>query len=115
MLIKRIFKDGKVDYIKFKTTPEIQRLSLKVIEKGTQEGWLIMADGLVTIKSKPSDVIYRIKNYPGVYCCHCGISLSDGQVAKEHVRDKHEGVSSPDQFNPSGYRYDNFFECKKGG
>jgi hypothetical protein len=113
--LKKIFKDGKVDYIEAETAPDIQRFTQRFMDMGESEGWLTVHDAILTIKSKPQDIVYKIVKYPGVYCCHCELSVTDGNNAKVHVAENHNGIPSPDDFNKAGYRYDNFYECQRGG
>ncbi len=97
-----------------------QKFSPSIVEQGGKQGWLTMADGMLTINAvaaadddTPTAVKYRVLRTPGLYCCHCEIELADTPAAKLHVTRLHEGAESPDESNPAGYRRDNWFTCER--
>lgn len=87
-----------------------QRFSPGLIERGIVEGWIQLGDNMVKLRTDPP-ATYKIVRMPGYYCCHCNESLSDSPSGPIHVSMAHPGKKSPDPFNPSGFRKDNFYEC----
>jgi hypothetical protein len=115
MLLKRQFnKKGEVAHLDVLIGQDVGKEwhpSQRVIDGGTAEGWLSIADGKVTIKTAPDadDHVFEIAARPGFYCCHCGELLQAGnEAAQAHVAENHSGEESPDPSNPAGYRQDNF-------
>ena len=117
MKLKRVLDEkGLVSHVEVLSGGDAQRFSPRVVEKGLMEGWMSIGQDSITIKAKPTDMVYSIKCQPGVYCCHCQELLAGGgEMAMEHIRLSHPGAVSPDSCNRAGYRYDNFYECRKGG
>lgn len=126
LTLKRRTEDGTPDTpithveATFKGRGERQNLSTRLVEKGVSEGWLSLSRGEIVIHQERGvrDVKLRIVRGPGRYCCHCGEELADEQTARAHVAAEHEGDDSPDAENPSGYRWNLYYECEvadKGG
>ncbi len=99
-----------------------QNFTPNFVTGGAAEGWLVLGDGKITIKSTDGDLVYVIKRQPGYYCCHCQKRLDDGSGqltpegtfgSRRHVDALHKSKKSPDPNNPSGYRKDNYFACDK--
>lgn len=114
----------KVTGVKIIRAKELQRLTQHFIDGGIGEGWLSIARGNLVIHGEDGDVTYQIVRTPGGYfCCHCGEKIEDagvlfdvegGQITKgqQHVKKEHEGATSPDPTNPSGYRKEDFYTCR---
>ena len=101
--------------IKVLRAGKTQHFSPHLIEQGSLQGWLVLADGKVRIKGYDGDVTYKIERTPGYFCCHCQKPLDDGKSGSVHVQGTHAGAKSPDPGNPIGYRKDNFYDCVKEG
>lgn len=122
MFLKRHYdpeslKNGapKVTHVDVRTTPETQKFTPRIVEKGRAEGWMTITEhGEFVIRTGEGedDVVYAIIAPPGRYCCHCGAPLSSERQAKAHVADKHGGEDSPSAENPSGYARHNFYLCE---
>lgn len=103
------------------TSPE-QNFRVGLVEAGLAEGWISIAQGKLTLRAKPEDLVYTIKRGPGHYCCHCGVKLVDAAAfvapkitaGMQHVATAHAGKRSPDASNPAGYRRLNHYECVLG-
>ena len=115
MKLKRVIDaNGRITHVDIRRAGPMQKFSPRLVDMAVMEGWMSLDKNSIIIRSKPKDMSYSIHRYPGVYCCHCGIQLPDGAPkAVEHIQTVHPGVPSPDSFNPAGYRYDSFYECKK--
>jgi len=100
------------------THPE-QNFSTGMVDAGLAEGWMAIAQGKLTLRAKPEDLVYAIKRGPGHYCCHCGEKLPDAAAfvapkitaGMQHVAAVHAGKKSPDEGNPAGYLRLNHYEC----
>jgi hypothetical protein len=121
MELKRIMAEGKLKGVKVIHAGPKQKFSPSSLLDGMSQGWLTMADGVITVRNADgADVQYRVVRTPGYYCCHCGEKLPgdpaviDGPegaaVRKKHVEDSHRGKKSPDPENPSGYMGTNSFK-----
>jgi hypothetical protein len=86
-----------------------QHFSTRLVEGGLAEGWLSMAQGIISLGSGPTVTRYKIESGPGLYCCFCQAKQDDSVSAQGHVARAHAGGTSPDESNPSGYRRDNFY------
>ena len=116
MELKRIFKDTpegkKVDHMRVGRLTPTQKFTQRTLDKGFAEGWLSIGDGKITIKSSPSDVVYKIVAKPGLYCCFDNEPLDDEKSAREYVNQQYAAQESPDRNNPAGYRKDKFYLCE---
>ncbi len=114
MEIKRIYKPGTqtVDHVEVRYITKTQKITQRTIDKGLAEGWMSIGNGMITLKSKPGDVSYKIVRIPGYYCCHTNVMLDGEVAARRHVAEKFDGKASPDPANPAGYRKDNFYYCE---
>ena len=113
MVLKRYYKNGQVTHVKVLYSKDMQKFSMRFVRMGIEQGWLRMCDGEIIINAEPRRTIYKIVRNPGIYCCYCNLAFADGSVARGHIAECHEGHTSPDTNNPSGYRYDNFYQCIK--
>lgn len=121
MFLKRLYSDpdpstGRqhVTGVRVLRATRIWRVAPNVFDGGDVEGWLTRSRGTITIHGEKGDVVYRVANVPGLYCCHCDARLGDvgdKGVGLEHVAAQHAGVPSPDPENPAGYRGLSAFEC----
>lgn len=123
MHLKRLYhprSDGDtpvVRGVRILRAKEIQNLSPTFLDGGEAEGWISRAKGLVTIHGElrdgtPKDLVYRIAETPGIYCCHTGKRIADAgdyKTAQQYIAENFEGATSPDFENPSGYRQNNAF------
>lgn len=116
MLLKRIYdrSSGKpvLDHIKVLRAGDKQHFSTRFIATGQTIGYVSVADGMITLTTKPK-LVYNIIRAPGYYCCHCDAPMSDGAEARGHLEVEHKGKKSPDPSNPAGYRKDNFYACER--
>ncbi len=125
MEMKRIYKDTskpvdpkkingglEVDYVDVRRLTKTQKFTQRTLDQGFMEGFISIGNGQIIVKSKPNDVVYNIISKPGHYCCHDGCFLESEQVARNYVAENFNGVESPDQNNPAGYRKDNFYFCE---
>ena len=88
-----------------------QHFSPRIVQKGSDEGWLERDENYITIFGANETVKYEILRDPGRYCCHCEMELMDEGSAKVHVEGVHPGETYPDLANPSGYERINYFDC----
>jgi len=89
-------------------THEGQNFAPRYVERAVSEGWMSLSRGTLTIHAAGADLVYKIVRGPGRWCCHCGEKLPDddhpkGELARQHVAEKHAGKKSPDPSNPAGY------------
>ncbi len=114
MLLKRLHDEQKkVRGVRVLRAGEKQHFSPDLVLKAQAEGWMVMADGKITIKGEAGDVVYRIVREPGYYCCHDGAPMPDGEAARSYIAEKFPGKPSTDRNNPSGYARIHHFECVK--
>lgn len=111
MLIRRIYKDGRCDYVEILRAGDTQNFSTRLVAGALQEGWMEMINGKIIVKSQPENLVYKIVKEPGYYCCHDGKKLEDAIMAKNYVESNFSGVPSPDPNNPAGYMKINHYEC----
>jgi len=104
---------GAIADVRVLSAKKVQHFSPSVIERGAAEGWLSMANGLISIGKGKDAVQYRIVRTPGYYCCHDNKPVDDGPSALEYIAANFKDVKSPDASNPAGYRRDNFYYCEK--
>jgi hypothetical protein len=116
MLLKRIYEHSSghpvLDHIKLLRAGPRQRFSTGLVEAEVEEGWMVLSDEKITLKTKPK-AVYLIERKPGYYCCHCGDLMLGSLEAQAHVKDEHAGKKSPDAFNPSGYERIHYYDCVK--
>ena len=116
MYLKRIYKDGQLDYLSLAHTgthPE-QNFSIKLVTEYLSSGLMQMLGNDLTLHCYPEPLFYRINRRPGAYCLHCGAQLpieNRGALARLHVAEKHAGRPSPVPGEPAGYVVLNHFEC----
>ncbi len=127
MLLKRIYKEGEVgrfnaeceaavlpselaavrlpavSHVRVLRAGRKQKFSPDLVATGAAQGWLSMAGGRITLHAEDGEHVYRVVRVPGTYCCHCGVSVHDAGGARAHIAAEHEGATSPDPENPSGY------------
>lgn len=90
-----------------------QKFTPHIVEEGTYQGWITMADGQIIVDGENGRLVYDIVRTPGVYCCHCGSKMGGGnRVAQAHVNNRHSGEESPDPENPAGYEQINYYDCE---
>ena len=97
------------------TSPE-QNFSERFVTKGREEGWIGIADGVLTLYGTPENLTYTILRVPGRYSCFDGSKLPDdeadqGTLARAYIAEHHAGALSPDPENPAGYYKINHYEC----
>lgn len=93
-----------------------QKFSTKFIGGGTQDGWLELSGGVISIKTEEGTPLrYRVLREPGHFCCHCGQTVHDSRLGAAHVEKEHAGEASPDPNNPSGYHRSLTYECEREG
>lgn len=95
------------------TTPE-QHFTPRFVERGQNEGWLAIQDGMLTIYAKPENLVYAIKRGPGRYSCFDHAKLPDddkGALARAYIAERYPGQTSPDPENPAGYYMINYYDC----
>ncbi len=85
--------------------------STRIMELGQVEGWLKRDRDVLTIKTGEDDpdFQYRIVVPLGLYCCHCGMKMTDSLSAQEHIKAEHGDDESPSANNPAGYARHNFY------
>lgn len=120
MQVKRIYDHSgdvpMVKHLKFLIPPKpVQKFTRRFLDKGMEEGWLLIGGGRFVIKGDSGDVVYKIVRKPGLYCCHDNQPLPDQIAARAYVAEHFAGVESPDANHPSGYRNDDFFYCELEG
>jgi hypothetical protein len=108
-------------------THKEQNFSDRMVQAGLVAGFASIANGELTLKAEPEDLVYKILRGPGYYCCHCGEQLVDANLFVKdpktgestevtrgmvHVDTVHNGEESPDPSNPSGYRRVAGYECE---
>lgn len=95
------------------TTPA-QHFTSRFVERGKEEGWLTIENGILTIYAEPENLVYRVLRVPGRYSCFDGRKLPDddtGALARAYLAEHHAGQPSPDPENPAGYRMINYYDC----
>ena len=116
MFLKRMYDMGArppvVTHVKILRAGPRWRIPAQVVAEATAEGWMTLADGIVTLKAYPP-VRYKVLRGPGLYCCHCGQAQTDRHAVQAHLLAEHRGKASPDAENPSGYARLNYFDCVK--
>lgn len=110
MLLKRKFKDGVLDYVEVKQSSIEQNFTQEFINDSVSSGLMSFSKGKIILHTKP-ELIYAVVRTPGFYCCHDNEKLSSELDAKTYTNNKFNGIKSPDDNNPVGYRKDNFFHC----
>ncbi len=114
ILLKRVWdttgSEPRLIGVKFLHGGLRQKFSPRIIERALAEGWLELSDNMVRLRTDPP-ATYRIIRTPGYYCCFCNKPLNDSSSAVAHLESEHSKMKSPDPFNPSGYRRDNFYYC----
>jgi hypothetical protein len=102
-------------YLDIERSGDVMHFSQGLLDRCIADGTLSISNGKLTFKTADGipDLVYTIISPPGMFCCHCGESMSDGSAARRHIINSHAGKASPDMNNPSGYRQDNFFLCLK--
>lgn len=101
-----------VSHVEIQRMKDVQNFSPRVLAKAEGEGWLTKTPTHVELKTADGIVKLKINRTPGLYCCHCNKPQDDSGAAALHVKYVHEGVTSPDPANPSGYRRDNYYACE---
>lgn len=91
-----------------------QKFSTGFIDWGVQAGFMTLSKGAIILHTEPEELNYKILKGPGRYCCHCGEKLDDdaiGEIARLHVKQRHEAKTSPDATNPAGYVMRSSYKC----
>jgi hypothetical protein len=96
-----------------------QKFSPNEVFAGVMGGYITLARGRLVVHAatpgatarSETDVVFRIRRRPGLYCCHCGRGQASSLAAQNHVRANHSGVVSPDPQNPAGYEQLNALDC----
>lgn len=118
LVLKRLYDaKGAVTGVEVKYAKAVgseQHFSPRLIEGGIAEGWLSTDyTKKLTIDGENKELVYEILRRPGTYCCHCDKSVDDSPAGAAHVAAAHKGKKSPDPSNPSGFRRDNFYACRR--
>lgn len=117
MLLKRIYKDGRLSHLRVTRAPVVQKFSTKLFEQLVKDGVLSVQAGFLALKTAEDegDVRYKIVAGPGYYCCHCNRPLGGEAEGKRHVQEEHPDAPSPDPNSPSGYRREHGYTCVRDG
>lgn len=119
MFLKKIYDHSSgspvVSHVEVKSAPATQKITPRFLQQNLASGLVSASNGQITIKTAEGedDLVYKIQQGPGLYCCHCEEPLDDSKAAQTHVAEEHEDEDSPDENNPAGYRMDNFYLCTK--
>lgn len=112
MLLKKIYKQGKFDYLSLANTgtSRAQNFSSKLVAEFLNLGVMEIVGNRLTLHTHPQDLHYEILRTPGRYCLMCGEKLPDdalGTNARLHVATEH----TKQELIGTGYEAINCFEC----
>ncbi len=90
------------------------QMTPKLLEMGKKQGWAEKTEDHILIRGYYDDqpTKFKILSEPGRYCLHCGDKLKDdpqGNHAKKHVEELHDGKPTDNEGDKSGYICNNYY------
>jgi len=126
MILKKHFKHtdagetllAGLEFISIGGRPK-QNLHCRQLDQYAAQGIADIGKTHITLKFLNGDKRFKIDTTPGIYCQHCKEHFpldgpevprsQRGQIARDHVAEKHKGKKSSDPSNPSGYKVQSYY------